>query len=519
MGRPIAPRGGVPSGRFRFCKRGVLLFFLGWLIGGAWAYPRPEGVVDPLWPERIEFLATRAPGAVPFLGLRPAELDEPRGWRAVQRLDPFSRALWRSLQAARPAETFGFSARGAQKLQWDSEGDLPPLPQVHLAALLRLKGGWSLFQEFRVLPVEGLYPPAPGGLTADRRVRPWDPNGVLPGAGYAADFLRAGLSYSTDSIGWKLGRFSVAWGPGWTGGLLLSDASPSLDGVLVEVRLPRVRGQMLFSVLNRLWHDEGGRRYLARRYFAAHRIDWQITPRLELGIMDSILYGGDLRGVEWEYLNPLLPFYAAQYNNSTPTDPNFRDDNAAIGFDLRWAFRPGWAVYGELFVDDFRYSSKSNDPHALAWLIGFHHAGWRERGEVRVEYVRVGRYVYTHLVPENQYSHYGMPLGHPLANDADRLLIVLAWWLDPSFRIEWGFHQTRKGESTLQDRFRGEEDSDFLAGAAETRRGGFWRLIVQRRSLSGRITAYLEDVRQPDHEPGSGGVELRLSAEIGLLIP
>ena len=196
--------------------------------------------------------------------------------------------------------------------------------------------------------------------------------------------------------------------------------------------------------------------------------------------MDAVLYGGDLQPVKAYYLNPLLPFYASQFNASSDRDPEFGDDNVMIGFDALWSPRPGWSVYGELLVDDFRYDPDSPDPHALGWVGGVHRAGLWERGEWRVEYARIGRYAYTHLLQEQQYTHFGRSLGYSTGNDADVVQASAAWWPSHDSRVSLRFEQRRKGDTGVDDRYRGETDTSFLQGVAEVRRSvtvaGWWRI-------------------------------------------
>lgn len=431
------------------------LFFLWTTTLGA--VTLPETLWDPLWEDAFEFLAAEETFSSFPHSTRPFSLEEvSRLMETAQPKTPWTREL---LAAWKPSFSEGFFGRFSTELRSGR-------PAFRAA----LRHGDSLYQEWEILPASGLYEPVAGGATASQRVRPWNPNGLFGKKGYVADFRRTFLRLSLGDVAIVLGRQVFRWGPGSTGTLLLSDASPPLDGVSVSGRFGRVWGTALFAALNSMWHDDGVRRYLARRHFAAHRLDWVVSKHLEIGIMDAVLYGGDTRPVEWHYLNPLLPFYASQFNASVEANPDFQDDNVLIGFDARWRPSRGWSFYGEVLFDDFRYDPSSHDPHALAYLVGVYRTGIAERGEIGLEYARVGRYTYTHLVPEQQYTHFGVSLGYPTGNDADRFLLKGAWWWTPYVRLGIEYRQTRKGDSGVDDRFRGETDTSFLKGVAETRR-------------------------------------------------
>jgi hypothetical protein len=460
----------------------------------------PETVFEPLWDDAFAFLATES--AFPSFARSTQPVSAPELRRVTENAQPttaLTRELLKRLVAPTRRVGDGFYGGFSTELRSRPEQSPRALPAFRAA----LRYGDALYQEWDIAPASERDEPVAGGETASRRVRPWNPKGVFGGEGYVADFRRTFLRLPVGSLSVTLGRQAFRWGPGYTGNLLLSDASPPLDGVSMSGQFGKVRGTVVFAALNTTWHDDGTRRYLARRYFAAHRLDWVPSPRLEIGVMDAVLYGGDARPMEWHYLNPVLPFYASQFNAGNDANPDFQDDNALIGFDARWNPRPGWALYGELLFDDYRYDPKSNDPHALAYLAGIHRTGIAERGEARMEYARVGRYTYTHLVPEQQYTHFGASLGYPTGNDADCLSTAGAWWLTPDARVSVEYRQTRKGDSGVDERFRGEADTSFLKGVAETRReltiAGRLR-CANRLRLDGSATA--RQVRNRDHIAG-----------------
>ena len=78
----------------------------------------------------------------------------------------------------------------------------------------------------------------------------------------------------------------------------------------------------------------------------------------------------------------------------------------------------GLRLYAEWLADDFQYQSDSNDPHAVAWITGF---DWyplfldRQLG-FHSAYVRINRWAYTHLEPDNQFTHFGAVIGHPIGD-------------------------------------------------------------------------------------------------------
>jgi hypothetical protein len=467
----------------------------------------PEYVLDPTWRDSLDFLLTRGALAGIYRASRPHEYEPvKRDLSLVARdAEGFAAAI-----AGRASESLDHAGAFGAKV-W-AEADIGPehdprtLPRARAAIRYANPAGLTLYQEFSVRPDAPDAARIRGGQATQFRTRVWNPGDLLPSGGYVADFTRAFVRLPLAGVNITVGRRPYRWGPGRSGALTLSDASPALDGVSLRGRFGPVLGTAVFATLNRLWHDEGDTRYLARRYFSAHRVHWRVSDRLEIGVMDSVLYGGDVRQVEPYYLNPVLPFYASQFNATSEGNAAALDDNAMIGADARWTPSPGWSVYGELLIDDFAYDPDSDDPNALAWMVGCHRAGIWSRGEARAEYSRVGRYTYTHLRQENQYTHYGASLGHELGNDADAMAAEVAWWPSAESRVSLRVEQRRKGDSGVDDRFRGEQGTAFLRAPASTARtvtlGGWWR--VGRDWLVTGSAAYV-DVGNRDNIHGADG--------------
>ena len=199
-------------------------------------------------------------------------------------------------------------------------------------------------------------------------------------------------------------------------------------------------------------------------YLSAHRLDYQFNDWLEIGAAEWVLYGGDVQSVKWNYLNPVIPYYAVQYNAKN-------DDNIMISFN--GAVRPidGVRFYAEWVADDFQYNPETSDPHAVTWLTGlewYPHFTDRQLG-IHTEYVQVNRWAYTHLESDNQFTHFGAMIGHPIGTDADIFTFRVSYQTTPSAAIETRFSHQRNGEADITDRFYGEdyEDIPFPSGIVE----------------------------------------------------
>ncbi|MFQ6040041.1 MAG: capsule assembly Wzi family protein [Candidatus Poribacteria bacterium] len=332
-------------------------------------------------------------------------------------------------------------------------------PACQAAIGYSLGKNFFLYEEFEVSEIGDKYPQE--GKTASKRLNPWRAN-------YVADFTRVYLGFSVSTFDVQIGRDKIFWGPGYRGALGISDNSPPFDLILLRGDFGPVRGYSFAAVLDKMWSEK--HKYLANRYLSGHRLDWQVNDRLELGLSEIILYGGDARDIEWQYVNPILPYYASQYNSKLD-DSTLFDNNTMFVSDF--AFKPvdGVRIYGEALIDDFQY--ENHDPNAIGLLAGFYLSNLKKYPNlgIRAEYVRINRWAYTHLVTENQYTHFGSIIGHWLGTDADDLYLELNHFLNVNAYIRLSYEFQRKGEATVEDRYRGEDYKGikFPSGVVENR--------------------------------------------------
>ena len=284
------------------------------------------------------------------------------------------------------------------------------------------------------------------GKTAGQRLERWR-------GGYTMDFKRSYLQVNGAHLNLLVGRDWLYWGASRYKTVGISDNSPPFDQVrLTGTFGKRLKATAFTTQLDSTWYDDGKKRYLAKRYMSGHRLDYQYNDRVEIGVAEWILYGGDAQTLEWKYANPITFYYALQYNAKA-------DDNVMFAFDA--AIRPidGVRLYGEWIIDDIQYESDSNDPHAVAWILGLtwypqhldHQLG------IYSEYARVNRWAYTHLDPDNQFTHFGYAIGHPISTDSDTLRLSASYQFTVSTEAEVRAVLTRHGEGRIADRFYGED--------------------------------------------------------------
>lgn len=270
------------------------------------------------------------------------------------------------------------------------------------------------------------------------------------------------------------GRQQRWWGRGRQGTLLLSDNAPSLDAAGVRLHYKRMGFESLAGVLSA---DQ-------RRFFSGHRGTLELPWGLSLGASEVVLY--QAANLDPVYLNPLLPFYGAQWNQRD-------DDNILWSADLGWRARPGLYLYGELLMDDVQYEQDPPAPQKLGFLAGMHWADplGMDGTDLMLEWAGNQKWVYTQRRHANRYVGVDTIscLGHWIGTDADMLGAYLKRRLHPRLSVVLGYSWERHGQGRI-DRglhYPGEPYQGGAVAPGDTAGGLFVGDDMRTAFLSGTV--------------------------------
>jgi hypothetical protein len=327
---------------------------------------------------------------------------------------------------------------------------------------------------------------------------------------FRASFDYGGVGYRHGYLSVFLGRDGISWGVSRPRGLLFSGPSPSCDMVRLRFKTDRVLFTSLHSQLRRGRDDPWDES--VRRFVSAHRLDVRIGKHLTVGFSEVVLYGGSGRTFEPAYLNPLVLFYAEQWNSRF-------QDNLFLATDFAFLL-PGRAdVRGEIIIDDLQYEAGS-EPHLYGLGLSVD-AVSPLRGDVALvggSYYHIRNEVYGHTVPHNRYTHQGELIGYPDGPDGDRLRL----WASVVFPVslEWkvDYVHRRQGEGRVEDRQEAEgERTPFPSGVVERHHrvglGLSWR-PSHRWALGGRVE--YRDIRNPGNVERSADSGFMFEIQAGL---
>ncbi len=261
----------------------------------------------------------------------------------------------------------------------------------------------------------------------------------------AANTDESVLAYTAPAWSAMLGRDRWAWGPGEEGSLLLSRTAPSMNGLMLHVRVAPLHADAF--VFNATVEPGTGEQ------LAAHRIEWQPADAVRLGLSESARYhAGGWQGV---YLAGVIPYSLAQrlLDRDHPDTTGVLRNNVMVACDASVRVADGSRLHGELLVDDL-HARTADVPNKYGGQLGWSGTGTigRSRLTWSSEYTWLSRYVYTSFFGRS-YVIQGQPIGFPTGPDARRLRARVTW--DPS--VDWQLGvvaaRTEHGREGIDDPF------------------------------------------------------------------
>lgn len=268
-----------------------------------------------------------------------------------------------------------------------------------------------------VIPGQGFFKPYQSGLFD--RVNGWD---FLNAQGY---------------VGWKLSTsIDVHFGHGkhFIGNgirsMLLSDYANNYLYLQLNTRVSIFHLQNTFAELSATGsRDNVGDRLLPKKYMAAHYLSLQVSPKLSLGLFESVIFSRD-QGFELQYLNPVILYRTVERLLDSP-------DNVLLGLNINYIPVKGIQFYGQLLLDELRTDQIFSGQGWWGNKVGYQIGGKAfdlfgiPHLDLQVEANSARPYTYTHrdedinARPAGSYTHFNQALAHPYgANFTEQIIRI-----------------------------------------------------------------------------------------------
>lgn len=263
---------------------------------------------------------------------------------------------------------------------------------------------------------------------------------AVPGQGYFKEFKGTGYDYidARGYINFRAAKYidvTFGYDKNFIGNgqrsLFLSDFSSNVLFLRLNTRIWKINYQNLFMELTNAYR-RGGDQNLGKKYVAMHHLDVAVTPWLNVGLFEGIVFGKRNR-FEFGYLNPVIFYRSAEQQNGSP-------DNAVLGLDVKAHLAKRVQLYGQLLLDELKldelkkkwWGNKFGFQLGAKYVDAFGIANL----DLQAEWNRVRPYTYSHDDSVANYTNYNQPLAHPLGANFNEMIGVVRYQPLPRLTLQ-----------------------------------------------------------------------------------
>ncbi|MCX6183230.1 MAG: hypothetical protein NT150_15060 [Bacteroidetes bacterium] len=256
-------------------------------------------------------------------------------------------------------------------------------------------------------------------------------NAVIPGQGRAKlfkdtvgyDYNRANglISYSPNKhFNFQFGHDKLFIGDGYRS-LLLSDNAFNYPFIKITTKFWNIEYINLFTQFQQIGFGGQQDALLPKKYGNFHYLSWNVTKRWNLSFFEAIVSAASNdRMYEFQYLNPVIFLRPVEFANGS-------SDNVLMGATSKFKLNNKSYLYGQVMIDEFNFQLLKKAPGWWGNKFGFQ-LGMKsfdlfkiKNLNLQVEGNMVRPYTYSHYgdsataqYSSSTYTHYNMPLAHPL---------------------------------------------------------------------------------------------------------
>ncbi|WP_460576912.1 hypothetical protein [Hymenobacter coalescens] len=276
------------------------------------------------------------------------------------------------------------------------------------------------------------------GYVADRVAR----DNAVPHEGYWKNFKNRGdqldfltargyVTYAaTRHINVQLGHDRNVIGNGYRS-LILSDFAAPYFFLKLNTRIWKLNYQNIFAELTTERSRDrstGGNidTVFQKKYMAMHHLSYDITPSLNVGLFETVMFGRRKGHFELQYLNPIIFYRSVEQAIGS-------NDNAVLGADFKWNIKRRGQLYGQVILDELVVSQVRAGNgwwgNKQAFQLGARYLdvlGLRNL-DLQAEFNYVRPFTYQHVDLYRAYEHYAQPLAHPMGANLREVLGILTY--------------------------------------------------------------------------------------------
>jgi len=211
--------------------------------------------------------------------------------------------------------------------------------------------------------------------------------------------------------------------------MLLSDNSAPYPFARLIVTAWRLKYVFLYTFLKDIDSYSGNSNFY-EKHAVIHYLSYNVSNRLNLGFFEAIIWRGNdsitNRGIEPNYLNPMIFFRPVEFSLHSP-------DNANLGGSLKIRLWKRTFIYSQVFLDDLITKQFFNNKGWWGDKYGLQ-AGFKSFSffncnnlYLQAEYNYARPYTYSHVTSLENYGNDYQPLAHPLGANFNEFVTIIRY--------------------------------------------------------------------------------------------
>ncbi len=278
-------------------------------------------------------------------------------------------------------------------------------------------------------------------------LKPYNSNVLKITDGYDYNIATGYIGFNfSKHIGMQFGHGSNFIGNGYRS-LFLSNFAANYLYLKLNTQVWQFQYQNIFAELA-VDNGNTGARLLPKKYVALHHLSYNITPRLNVGIFEGIVFSRPDH-FEFQYLNPVIFYRSIEGALGS-------SDNAMLGADIKYNFGKKYSLYGQFMLDEFVFGEVvTNNRGWWANKYGLQ-LGLKainllnvDHLDGQVEYNVIRPYTYSHFDSTANYSTNAQPLAHPLGANLQEIILKLRYQPTPKWVLDGRLISTTTGDDPI----------------------------------------------------------------------
>ena len=264
------------------------------------------------------------------------------------------------------------------------------------------------------------------------------------------------VSYSPKNnkiFNFQVGRDKHFIGDGYRS-VLLSDYAAAYPYFRINTTIWRIQYNVWYTIMNDVSTADGRKKSFNNKYGTFHYLSYNIIKEINIGLFENIIWRGtdtnQARTFDVNYLNPITLFRPQEYSVGSP-------DNSFLGANLNITLFKKLKLYGQIGLDEFLLKEiRARNgwwANKQAWQFGakYINAFGIKGLKLQFEYNQVRPYTYTHGLVDQNYSHYGNALAHPLGANFKEVLGFINYRKNKS-EFSWQLMYARIGNDSADSK-------------------------------------------------------------------